>query len=752
MKNLKCILFILAVYFINYPIHAQTFQWAHALNTKNSTAEKIYYDNSGNIIISGNFSTSITDSFDMDFGPSTYYLYPGVFKNNSFIAKYTSNGDLLWAKLLYSQSNDNYISDISCDSNNNILFLGKFTGTLDFDPGPNVFNMNTINLNLQQLFIEKLDSNGNFVWAKTIGDNVGYTANPSFTLTHSGDIIITGGLYQTLDFDPGPGIYTMTAIDNNNTFLLKLDKDGLFVWAKQLSGTTNVGIKVFSSKIDHCIYFIGNFNNSFDANPNNGVYMLNVNGPNFNYYFIKLKENGDFVWARSISTVGMGTNLKINKIIQDYSGNLIYVGYFSGTIDFNLDSIAVDLITSNPLSDAFFSKIDTAGNYIWTKTFGDIYTETAASIVCDANNNYYLGGVFAGLVDFDPGPNIYNMSTLPYLSGISYISKFDHNGNFIDAFSLGTPANQGGFGIYDLAISPQDDIFAVGKYNGSHDFDPSANTHILTSPGVGSYMFISKYSFCGTHYDTTIHACNTINLWGTNYDSSKHFIQYFLNANECDSNMNVNLIKQYGPTDTIQQTVCKNFTINNVTYNSSGVYVQHFPIGAACDSLLIIDLQVTNPGNLTISQIQDTLRVTPTNYTYQWIDCATNLPINGANDTIFVPASPGSYKVVAYFAAGCSDTSSCKTVGKNVGLNEQPIQHIKIYPNPTSETFTISTEGVNHDFKLSITDLLGKILFEQNISPKQNQTISLANFANGAYFIRLENEKINFVEKIIKTN
>ncbi len=746
---MKKILFLVLLIVGSQTIHAQTFHWAGIASGHECTNPKVQCDKSGNVIAIGNLNIQGVDSFDMDFGPGIFKIAPAMFKTNSFIAKYTPSGELLWAKILYSQNCNNRITDIQIDTNNQIIFTGTFDGLMDFDPGPAVFNMN-VDANSIQLFVEKIDSNGNFLWAKTLSNSNGALPNsPLLKVDKKNELLIYGNFTGTIDFDPGPAIYNLTTNQNNvsNTFILKLSSSGLFSFAKQIKSNNNNTVEDLEIDHNNNIIFTGSFNDSIDADPGIGINMLTTNA-NPAIFIIKLDTLGQYIFAKRIQNSAANGQLLVKSIQVDLANNIYYAGNFSDSINFSFGPIN-DFHFSNGLDDNYISKISSQGNYLWTKTFGNGNSDQVIQIVTKSENYFYILGKCSGTVDFDPGPGIYNLNALPVTS---FISKFDTSSVFIETLLFGG-VNGAGALLGKNFTHIQQYFYLTGTAQGTNDFNPGVGVYNLTTQNpFGNHFFIDKFSFCGTHYDTTIHACNTINLWGTNYDSSKHFVQSFQSASECDSSINVNLVMQYGPTDTIQQTVCKNFTINNVTYNSSGVYVQHFPIGAACDSLLIIDLQVTNPGNLTISQIQDTLRVTPTNYTYQWIDCATNLPINAANDTIFVPASSGTYKVVAYFAAGCSDTSSCKTVGKNVGLNEQPIQYIKIYPNPTSESFTISTEGVNHDFKLTITDLLGKILFEQKISPKQNQTISLANFANGAYFIRLENEKINFVEKIIKTN
>ncbi|MBK8327888.1 MAG: hypothetical protein IPL09_00015 [Bacteroidetes bacterium] len=206
-------------------------------------------------------------------------------------------------------------------------------------------------------------------------------------------------------------------------------------------------------------------------------------------------------------------------------------------------------------------------------------------------------------------------------------------------------------------------------------------------------MFIEKFGFCGSYHDSSITHCNTINLWGATYDSSQQFVQMFSDGNECDSNINVNLTIIYGPTDTLNQTECNSFTINNVTYTTGGLHVQNYPIGGTCDSLFVINLSLLNPGTINITQAVDTLQAYPSGYTYQWLDCTTNLPIAGATDSVYVPSGNGSYKAVVYFGANCSDKTGCKAISKGEGVNDFSLANFSIKPNPTEGHFEIVNKG-----------------------------------------------------------
>lgn len=124
---------------------------------------------------------------------------------------------------------------MTIDSADNVIVAGAFEGKLDFDPGPDTFFLSS--QWIRDVFIQKVDSDGNLLWAKSLGDSLPFSSweNISSVSTASdGSIYLTGYFNGTLDFDPGPGIFEMTSIGNDDLFVLKLSANGDFVWAESL--------------------------------------------------------------------------------------------------------------------------------------------------------------------------------------------------------------------------------------------------------------------------------------------------------------------------------------------------------------------------------------------------------------------------------------------------------------------------------------------------------------------------------------
>src|SRR5207245_7660598 len=123
---------------------------------------------------------------------------------------------------------------IAADSAGNVYTTGFFSGTADFDPGPGTFNV--ISAGGQDIFVSKLDTDGNFIWAKALGGNaqdIGF----GIAVDGVGNVMTTGFFFGTADFDPGPGTFNLTSSGLFDTFVSKLYSSGNFVWPSDLGGT-----------------------------------------------------------------------------------------------------------------------------------------------------------------------------------------------------------------------------------------------------------------------------------------------------------------------------------------------------------------------------------------------------------------------------------------------------------------------------------------------------------------------------------
>lgn len=387
------------------------FVWAKQLGGIDlKDALSIGVDATGNVYTTGFFYGTV----DFDSGVGVSNLTSSSY-SDIFISKLDASGNFVWAKRI-GDFNLEQANSIAVDAAGNIYTTGYFGSTVDFDPGAGVSNLTSF---VQDIFISKLDTNGNFVWAKSMG-GLGYNNGKAITLDANGNIYVSGNFGGTTDFDPNAGIANLTSVGSfggyEDLFVLKLDGNGNYVWAKQFSGTATKFIKGLAVDINGNVFTAGMFTGTVDFDPNTGV--SNLNGPTFgdDGFITKLDASGNFVWAKQLE----GNIRDVASLALDLSGNVYTTGNFysqhSGNVssptDFDPGVGVFNLSVNHPFdNDAYILKLDATGNFVWVAQLGGVPSLTSSvdtkgySITVDSSGNIYTTGIFgsSGTGDFDPG-------------------------------------------------------------------------------------------------------------------------------------------------------------------------------------------------------------------------------------------------------------------------------------------------------------------------------------------------------------
>ena len=235
------------------------------------------------------------------------------------------------------------------------------------------------------LFVSVLFYNSNyaqsksFEWATSYG---GKTAVQSFSIATdaSGNTYSTGFFSDTVDFDPGSGVFNLASIGNTNVFVQKLDSTGAFVWAKSIGGSSNDAGNAITTDNFGNVYLTGTFRGSGDFDPNAGVRALTSQGGT-DIFLMKLNQNGSFAWAVSFGGTSRDEGLSLTT---DKSGNVYVAGLFSGRVDFN-PGPGLGAETSNGNTDAYVVKFDPNGRFQWMNQMGGNSIDQALAISYDPN-------------------------------------------------------------------------------------------------------------------------------------------------------------------------------------------------------------------------------------------------------------------------------------------------------------------------------------------------------------------------------
>ena len=393
------------------------FIWAKSIGgIEADHAYSIFSDQNNNIYLTGDFQETV--DFDPNSGISNlssngYY--------DIFITKLDMYGNLLWAKSIGGIDLDRGMK-ILADISENTYVIGDFQGTVDFNPGTNIYNL-TSNGN-SDIFILKLDSTGNFVWAKSLGAasrDHGY----DMAIDTLGNLLVTGEFSQTVDFNPGTEVYNVTSNGSSDIFILKLNEDGDFISViTQGGGLFDLGWSIKMDSADN-IYLLGEFKDTVDFDPGAGIFNITSNG--YSDIFIqKLDSSGNLLWVNSVggTTVDYGRSL-----VLDTSNNVFLTGGFTGEVDF--DSSENDhYLFSNGSMDIFIQMLDNMGNFQWANSIGGELFDSGLCLDINNENKLTVAGIFKSTVDFDPSTGIYNLTS----NGINDIFTLQLNNYVLGSF------------------------------------------------------------------------------------------------------------------------------------------------------------------------------------------------------------------------------------------------------------------------------------------------------------------------------
>ena len=183
------------------------------------------------------------------------------FFGSSHITRYSEEGELIWSGLFNADGQVRVVS-MTQDLNGNILLIGYFRNMADLNPSQDVSNHTAVSSISGDIFVIKLDVNGEYIWSKQMG-GLHHDVGIAITTDNIGDIYISG-CYQgdgVSDFDPGTDTFNLTAIGQNNDdiFVSKLSSQGLFQWAKSMNGPLrDIGYSI-ATDTEKNIYLTGVF-------------------------------------------------------------------------------------------------------------------------------------------------------------------------------------------------------------------------------------------------------------------------------------------------------------------------------------------------------------------------------------------------------------------------------------------------------------------------------------------------------------
>ncbi len=311
----------------------------------------ITIDNAGDVYITGTFRDSIT--------VGTTIIRSAL---ASIIIKVDAAGNPVWHRYHENMT----AAAVESDKNGHIYLTGGYAGTVPFDQDTlksvEYGALFTPPAPTQDIFVSKMDTAGNYIWAKSMGGQ-GSERGQALQTDPYGNVVITGyyGVAASVgfsrpspnaDFNPGNDTFLLIppVAGPENAFILKLTGDGDFAWAVGLGNKSLCSGRSIATDDYGNIYTTGVFYDTIDFDPGPADFhlhatpgtILGVNIYPTDIFLLKLDTAGKFMWAQQIG--GKGRNIS-TALTTDGKGELYITGYFTDTTDFDPGASAFLLIS-----------------------------------------------------------------------------------------------------------------------------------------------------------------------------------------------------------------------------------------------------------------------------------------------------------------------------------------------------------------------------------------------------------------------
>lgn len=369
----------------------------------------------------GNFYTCGVYTDQTDFNPlrrKTYRL-PGTV--GWYVAKYRSDGALLWARGIQEDSQSSTfatLQTITCDRYDNVIIAGRIHGTIDVDPGSGVRELSApADMNA---FVWKLDPDGGYKAAAAI--DLSGQAKPDDVLdvavSADGSVLLAGDWVES--YGSSLVVHAVTA---------KLDARLKTVWIEQLPGTNGQSVAVDRH---------GNALVVTDGRDGTDVTLFN--------------RRGRFVWSRNISD-----NPDTSGAVFDDAGNAFVYGTFSFDFTAQLNAAGdrepVNLTATYNAGVVFKYAAD--GTLEWNRQIVATSNSVLSSLIVDRDGFVRVGGSFAGDVDLDGGRGtIGGHSGPPNFD--AFVATIDQSGRLLGGMTFGEADRDEAYVV--LAKAPRGDL------------------------------------------------------------------------------------------------------------------------------------------------------------------------------------------------------------------------------------------------------------------------------------------------------
>ncbi|MBK7149457.1 MAG: T9SS type A sorting domain-containing protein [Bacteroidetes bacterium] len=686
---------------------------------------------SGNVSIVGSFSGNL----DVSPGPLNVIISSTSGSEDIFVATYNASG-VNQSNLKLGGTGSDAGFGIAIDSASNMYLSGRFQNTVDFDL--TAANSNTTSNGSYDAFVVKYSNSFALQFINQFGGQGSWDISYALAIDPAGNVYTTGNFSGTADADPGSGtqnVYTSNG-GTANGYVMKYTPAGALAWIYRAASGNESALMTVALDAAGNVYTTGNVAGTFDADNTAAAYLINQGGSQ-STVLVKLSNSGSLVWAtaQTCSNFGLG-----HAVATDASGNVIVAGRFIGDADVDASPLVRTMTSASSDYDCFVTHYANC-NFPAAPVVASENVCAGQSISLSANGTGTISWYSTATGNTYALPNGTNLT--PGAS-ISYFAQ--------DSNQCGSgPRSEKAIIFYlppvvQATASPG--VLCAGAATTISATGASAylwNTLAITAdiqltPGLAD----TAYQVIGTEPSgcaDTAYVLLQVNpvpqpVLSTGTDT----ICQGASISIYDTNPLLQNSYQWSTgagTDTL-----------SVTPAGSAVYTVSVESAQGCTATASAAVELSTT-DASVTQNGAQLTAVATDVSYQWVDCGTQTPINGATNASFTPAGSGQYQLLATNARGCTMSSACFAV--TLSSVEEMYLAARVYPNPFAHQIVLDLPApvAGREISATLLNATGQIVLSQTLTTAPF-TLHTAQCPAGFYLLRITDAERSFTQALIK--
>lgn len=335
--------------------------------------------------------------------------------NDYLIIKIDSNGNKLWDWRYGGYSNES-LAAIVPSNDGSFYLVGSSISPSSFEKSAGNFDTT---FQTEDYWIIKVDSSGNKIWDRTLGGTFEDIATCAITIEE--DLVVVGYSRSSNDGNKTAANLDSTLV-SSDFWVVKIDPSGNILWDKTFGG---IDFEQATSVLN-----VGNGNLLIGGSSGSPIGFDILDSPrgNWDYWLIKLDQNGNRLWSKRYGGSGYDALWKLSQ----RGDTIILTGDSQSPASFEKSE------NNLGTQQGWVVAIDTLGNKIWDKTIftpnsGSFGAALSISNTCFVYANQTSGnsGGYKSQNNFGSGTNYWMLELCDISLGTIENSENKKNGDFI---------------------------------------------------------------------------------------------------------------------------------------------------------------------------------------------------------------------------------------------------------------------------------------------------------------------------------